>query len=233
MEIKSTLIKTCGKFFSDMIPRTSQYWLILREQKYGGYISNVKRQKVSPLDPRSPETLQKGGMQGGDRMLVHGYSKKYAEYLKPFIKPEKKLVLIECGILKGTGLAIWSDLFYTSDIIGLDIDLNHFNRNLENLKKLGAFKRNSPSLFEFDQLIDNKDALGDILQGKKIDIFIDDGLHSEEAIIKTFESAQPHLNNEFVYIIEDNAKIHQRLRLDYPHLNVDSEGQLTILSPAS
>ena len=57
------------------MPGTAE-WLVGTEIKYGGMVTNVKRNKVSPKDPRTNEQLRSGGMIGGDRMLYHGYAQK-------------------------------------------------------------------------------------------------------------------------------------------------------------
>ena len=57
-------------------------WLEICELKMGGIQKNVRRIKVSGLDPRSESEIQKGGMIGGDRMLHHNYSKIYAPISK-------------------------------------------------------------------------------------------------------------------------------------------------------
>ena len=92
------------------------------------------------------------GMTGGDRMLHHGYGPTYARYLRPFLGG-RNLTVAEFGILKGTGLAIWCDLFTDARVIGLDIDLGHFEENRSRLARRGAFKQNRPELHEYDQLI--------------------------------------------------------------------------------
>jgi hypothetical protein len=132
------------------------------------------------------------------------------------------LTIIEVGILKGTGLAIWSDLFPQSQIIGLDIDLSHFHDNMAFLKSLNAFSHGDVAVHEFDQFLDNTDYLKQMLRGGTIDIMIDDGFHSEETIMKTFESAKPHLAPQFVYFVEDNEKVGKILKSSYPMYDVDS-----------
>lgn len=210
-------------------PGTIQ-WLVGTEKKYGGIVTNVPRNKVSPKDPRSKEQLSHGGMAGGDRMLHHGYAKKYSEYLLPYVKNGNPVTVAEFGILTGTGLAIWCDLFQNGRILGFDIDLGHINGNMENLKHLGAFKNNQPELYEFDQFLDNTDYLGSILKGEKIDICIDDGLHSDESIMSNMKSTMPHLADEFIYFIEDNKYVHMQIRSITPSLTVESAGELTIVS---
>jgi len=96
-------------------------WLCLKELEFGGFISNSE--------------IINNGMIGGDRMIHHGYAKIYEKYLSRYVKRNSKLNIIEVGILKGTGLAIWSKLFQKSTLVGLDIDLTHFKNNFSTLKK--------------------------------------------------------------------------------------------------
>ena len=211
----------------------SLHWLIDSEKKYGGYTSGVPRNHVSPNDDRTTEELQTGGMIGGDRMPSShcGYGLYYAKYLKPFVLANQKVTLVETGILRGIGLATWCDLFPDGRVIGLDIDLGHITSNTPILEKLGAFSQNSPELHEFDQLVDNREMLGRILDQDKVDIAIDDGLHSVDSIIKTMRSLQPHLANDFVYFVEDNAQAHKSIRSEFPEFQVQNYGMLSIIRP--
>lgn len=208
----------------------SSEWLISTEIKFGGKVQGVRRKKVSPHDTRSKEDLKSGGMVGGDRMFHHGYAEKYSEYLLPIARKKDPITLVEVGILKGNGLAIWCELFQNSRIIGFDIDLNHFMENKANLERKGAFKHVFPELYEFDQFLDNAEMVESILKGNKLDVCIDDGFHSEETVLMTLKSLYPHLSSDFVYFIEDNDKVHTKIREAYQDLNVDSSGELTILS---
>jgi len=208
----------------------SSKWLVQTEKKYGGYHKNIKRNKVSKHDHRSAEEIAEGGMIGGDRMSPkhHGYAKKYAEYLSEFPK-DREILIAEFGILQGVGLAIWCDLFPNALIYGFDIDLSHIKNNMDSLIKLGAFTNNKPILHEYDQLEKQDSYLDLILSSKKIDICIDDGLHSNESILTTLESVLPHLNKGAVYFIEDNKHVHTEIKKRYNHLLVENHGKLTIL----
>lgn len=207
----------------------SSEWLIKMEITFGGLAIEVPRNKVSPDDPRKIERLAKGGMTGGDRMLHHGYAQHYAQYLAPYLQKDRRLTVCEIGILKGSGLAIWCDMFRDARVLGLDIDLGHTISNMENLNKLGAFKHNQPELHEFDQLQDNGELLANILKGEKIDICIDDGLHSNKSVLNTLKNVLPHLSEDAVYFIEDNDKVQQEIKTQYPHFKVDQQGALTII----
>lgn len=124
-------------------------WLARTEIVYGGYVTDVARRKVSIHDGRSTEQLTFGGMTGGDRMFHHGYGMTYARYLALFVG-QSGLTVAEFGILKGTGLAIWCDLFPNARVIGFDIDLSHFLDNRTSLERRGAFQKNAPEVYEFD-----------------------------------------------------------------------------------
>ena len=205
----------------------SKAWLIGTELKYGGLVKKVPRKKVSPLDERTPQQLATGGMQGGDRMLFHGYAKTYESVLRRYIG--KSVTLVEVGILKGTGLAIWSELFENSKIIGLDIDLSYTQKNIPQLKKNGAFNEGNPELHEFDQLQNNTNLMKKILSARKIDIFIDDGLHTDESIIRTFESVEPYLSEDFTYIIEANHTAYATLEAQYGQYEFTNEKLITVV----
>lgn len=204
-------------------------WLIQSEVRYGGYVTDVARRRVSPLDGRSPEQLSSGGMTGGDRMLHHGYAPAYSRYLMPFLGTAN-VTLAEFGILKGTGLAIWCDLFPEARVIGLDIDLGHFEGNRAALEHCGAFKRNKPELHEYDQLVSGEDRLQQVLGGSTLDIVIDDGLHSTDSIITTWRSTVPFLSPRFAYLIEDYEGLLDAVGQEFAGYDRQAFGLLTVIS---
>jgi hypothetical protein len=206
----------------------SSDWLTMTELKYGGYVTNVPRHAISDQDKRNQKIST-----GGDRMsaFYHNYAPRYAEYLQPLVSHSRRVVLAEIGILRGTGLAIWSDLFPTGRIIGMDIDLVNTESNMPNLKSRGAFKNNNIELHKFDQFKDDDPTVSNILKGDKIDIVIDDGVHLDETIIKSYQATKNHLADDFVYIIEDNKTVHSYFAKLNPQLNVDYSNRMTILTP--
>lgn len=204
----------------------SAQWLIQREIRYGGYVTNIPKKTASQMDP-----AKTGFLTGGDRMLTHGYAAQYAKHLARYLDSGKELTLVEIGILKGTGLAIWCDLLEHARVIGLDIDLGNFRANLEALKQQGAFQRNQPELFEFDQFQDNTAYLNRILQGRRVNVVIDDGCHADTAILSTLKSVIPHLAEGFVYFIEDNRAVHKTIQELHPEYSVEYQGELTVLTP--
>jgi hypothetical protein len=219
------LIKSPGSY-----TKGSPIWFSAIEKKYGGYVTGVERKKVSENDPRPPSEIKWGGMTGGDRMFFHSYGNVYAGYLKDFLQSEKfDLTILEVGILKGTGLALWSEVFPNATIFGFDIDLSHTKKNMGNLKTLGAFSKSDPKLFTFDQFKPNTDEVVGALDGRKIDIAIDDGFHSDDTILNTFDALRESFADKFVYFIEDSDTAYEIMKLHCPEFHVFSHGQLTVV----
>ena len=71
---------------------------------------------------------------------------------------------------------------------------------------------------------------GPFFKGDRIDICIDDAGHKSEAILRTLESVMPHMNESFVYFVEDNATVCDEIRVLYPGYDIESCGELTIIS---
>jgi hypothetical protein len=194
----------------------SEEWLALTEIAYGG--------------------LQLGGVatkvnKGGDRMSPHhhGYGSAYECFLRPHLG--KRMTLLEIGVLNGTGLAIWCDLFPSSKVVGMDIDLSNCLANMPRLQQLGAFKYNRPELYYLDQL-DRAQAdqvLAEVFGSDRLSVVIDDGCHSIESIEITFAALKPYLAEEFVYFIEDNFDTYDRLAPRYPEFRWTSRGEITIV----
>lgn len=201
--------------------------LIDLEQKFGGHVKGIKR-IISRLDPRFNQK-NIGTHEGGDRMnsCYHQYASTYEKSLE-YIKNPK--VIVEVGILTGIGLAIWCEMFPDARIIGLDITLDHYNKNKQNLKSLGAFTKNNPELYVFDQYADNEELIQQILGCDTIDMIIDDGAHTEKSIVDTYDSFKIHLSDKFTYLIEDHKKTKQFLVLESGHEFVESSDvQLSVI----
>jgi hypothetical protein len=144
----------------------------------------------------------------------HGYGFSYSEFLQPLLSQRnEKITLVEVGILNGSGLAIWCDLFPNARVVGLDISLENFNANLEALEAAGAFASNRPELHVIDQLklAEFEQIAGELFDKASVSIVIDDGLHSVESIENTFAVMQPYLAPQFVYFVEDNFDTYDAL----------------------
>tara|TARA_E500000318_G_scaffold97854_1_gene98809 strand:+ start:1169 stop:1798 length:630 start_codon:yes stop_codon:yes gene_type:complete len=134
--------------------------------------------------------------QGGDRCCTNGYDAVY-ELFFPMIKNPK--VIVEIGTFTGTGLRVLSDYFPNARIIGLDI-------SPETVEDPGRAE-----VHFFDQR-DPKE-LDKILNGDKIDIVIDDGLHRMFSMVNTYDYFREYLNDNSLYFIED---LHPQGRVNNP-----------------
>ena len=145
------------------------------------------------------ETFKKHGSNKGgswkhrNEILRSFYADLYEEELK-----EKKITnLLEIGIgfdisSPGSSLRSWKALFPTAKIYGADID------------KRVLFEEENIKTFFTDQL--NKNELNKLkknLNNIFFDVIIDDGLHTYEANINTFEVFEDSLSKEGLYFIED------------------------------
>ena len=107
--------------------------------------------------------------------------------------------------------------------------MSHIQNNMNNLKKLGAFKNKDPELYEYDQFIDNTKYLEACLKDRKIDICIDDGFHSDESILTTMKCVVPFLAKKFVYFVEDNREVHKKIKDIYPEYEIEHNEYLTVI----
>ena len=208
---------------------TDPEYLQLLELKYGGYITEVP----ATIDSSKVNKIHSGNLTGGDRMNVffHDYSSKYSEYFSPLRQSDDLIRILEVGILKGTGLAVWSEYFNNKEIYGFDYDLGNFEDNKSNLIELGAFKDGLPITLFYDQFSDNSETLKKTFGDRKLDVVIDDAFHSDESIINTFDELQPYLAEKFVYFIEDNRTAWKKLQDKYLNYRFDyNDDELTVVT---
>jgi hypothetical protein len=208
--------------------KDSEY-LQLLEIKFGGYITEI----AATIDSSKVKRIYSGNNTGGDRMNVffHDYSSKYSEYLSPLSQSDELIRILEVGILKGTGLAVWSEYFNNKEIYGFDYDLGNFENNKSNLIELGGFKDGLPITLFYDQFADNSETLKKTFGDRKLDVVIDDAFHSDESIINTFDELQPYLAEKFVYFIEDNRSAWKKLQDKYLNYRFDyNDDELTVVT---
>lgn len=195
----------------------------------GGIVTGIRPPHNSPLDAEpNPKSVFHGHrMQPKSMKRARNYASAYAQHL-----PDTRctFTLVELGILRGVGLAIWCDLFPSARVIGLDVDVSHFNENCADLRKRGAFRKNAPIVYDYDELApDNATRLRSILNGDRIDVCIDDALHYDAAILKAMRDLMPFMGVGGTYFVEDNFKVHEQISRLYPHLEVQSIEEMTVI----
>lgn len=153
---------------------------------------------------------------GADRMrsASHTYGPCYAAMINKMMplwlhgQPSSKLVVGEVGILTGSGLAVWSSVFPEAEVHGFDFFLNNTRDNLPFLRSKGAFARGDPVLHTYDQtkkVAVNAAETEELFRHGKLQLLVDDGLHTDRAIIDTFLSFKDSMHERGLYVIEDVA----------------------------
>ena len=204
----------------------SKGWLVERERRYAP-VRDRGRGATSVVAPKA-RLLNSGG----DKMSAsrNGYAEAYAALLAPWVGSGPTLV--ELGVFKGTSLAIWCDLFPSGRVIGMDVELERFRRNVPRLRRRGAFVAAEPVALEFDAFQPDTGALVDALAGRRIDIFIDDGPHEPSAQIAVARAIAPLLATDALYIIEDvTGEAPSGLEGIMPTRRIRRVGGLVVVSP--
>lgn len=121
----------------------------------------------------------------------HDYLKKYEKYLT--FNRDKKIKILEIGVLEGESLCMWKNYFNNSEIVGIDINPYCKKFEGEHVKvEIGS---------QFD---------GDFLKtiGEKygpFDMILDDGSHMNEHVIYSFKNLFKYVKSNGVYIVEDST----------------------------
>lgn len=171
----------------------------------------------SPLDknPHAPWNL------GGDKMATdrNGYGDVYSRLFDGF-EPQ---MVVELGVFRGVSLAMWCELWSEAMVVGLDLSFDRFHENMTALADRGAFKTNMPLLHEWDAYGDDVDFLADL---PGIDLFIDDGPHTADAIDNTARLIGPLMNPGGIYVIEDFPDGWKVLEKHFPDAHLVYAGRL-------
>jgi SAM-dependent methyltransferase len=162
----------------------------------GGFNDDVNRDKIftneminsyklSSLD----EIANRHNTDKGSNL--HDYCKKYEKYLK-FDRTEP-INIMEIGVLGGSSLKMWTDYYYNSNILGIDINPNSKEYEGKNID----IEIGSQNDINFLNRITNKYG--------KFDLIIDDGSHNSSDVITSFENLFYSLNSGGVYVVEDSC----------------------------
>lgn len=125
--------------------------------------------------------------------IKHNYTYHYERLIRNLVKNQNRLdatlLIGELGVACGASLRTWSSYLPKSKIIGYDIrpECAKLCKDLKNVSIIIG-DSNSPATF----------------QGKNaFDLFIDDGSHIVEDIVKTFTIVWPKIKPDGYYVIED------------------------------
>lgn len=122
--------------------------------------------------------------------FYHNYTEVYAKYLAPL--REKRIKFLEIGISEGNSVKMWEQYFPNAELHFMDITLHkvkyHSGRSIYHLA-------------DQESTVDLKRFIRETQGG--FDIILDDGGHTANQQIISFQALFPHLNSGGIYIIED------------------------------
>jgi len=122
--------------------------------------------------------------------IGHDYMRHYWRHFRDRRETTRRLV--EVGVQTDRSIRLWEEFFPNAEILGIDID-----------PECKRFQGGRRRIFIGDQLDTEFLHRFVVETGGGFDIVIDDGLHTEEAILTTFSVLFPALQARGVYAIED------------------------------
>lgn len=125
----------------------------------------------------------------------HRYDRVYEPGLKHL--KDEEFNLLEIGILRGTSLEVWLEYFPNAYIAAIDIFKRVPSKDVSVLKNPRVHWCNCDSLKGPNEDFKN------MVEDRKFDVIIDDGLHFHDSQRKTFDNFISYLSDDGVYFIED------------------------------
>jgi FtsZ-binding cell division protein ZapB len=150
--------------------------------------------KREPLPNDSSSELIRLGNIYKPTKIPHNYLPRYAHVFDAIRHDVRNVV--EIGVQTDASVKMWRDYFPKARIIGLDIDPTCLKFAGERIEILIGDQMDPSFLISVVKHI-----------GSPIDIVIDDGLHTAEAIMTSFKYLYPSLSSYGIYAIEDIIEI--------------------------
>jgi hypothetical protein len=152
---------------------------------------------TTETDKHPDQTLEELARRyGTDKITGHDYIRHYVRHFEE-IRCER-LHVLEIGIggyegaeTGGAGLRMWRDYFDKSIVYGLDNE-----KKLIDEPRIKVFQGNQADPVAIANLLNSVD-------GRQLDIVIDDGSHRSEHVITTFMMLFPYVRDGGWYVVED------------------------------
>lgn len=143
---------------------------------------------------KTPVSDLESYFENNDKRLIDKWMHYFDIYERHFQKYRgQEIVIVEIGVFQGGSLQMWKNYFGDkAKIYGIDINPQCKELEEENIEILIGSQSDRRFLRELTQKI------------PKIDILIDDGGHTMEQQIVTFEELYGHIKDDGVYLCEDN-----------------------------
>ena len=157
---------------------------------------------------------------GGDKMALdrNGYAEFYAWVIGK-VQPE---TLVELGVFRGSSLAVWDAVWPGIRLLGLDLELGRYEKNLPALLERGAFPKRLPDVRTFDAYKPDVTTIWDVVG--LVDVFVDDGPHTRSAIQTCLAEVGPLVRQ--AYVIEDFVGTGGMLKEQFPGWEIRQQGRI-------
>ena len=158
------------------------------------------------------KNLQEIGQKNeSDRSINLIGTKTHHEYYEPIFKLKEIKTALELGVYYGNGLITLREYLPESELIGIDVSLECYNRQINNC-----------SLYQSSQT--DVTRLNEILsKHNPLDLVIDDASHEIDKSIESFNIIFPYVSSTGIYIIEDlqcgNIKHNKNIVSDFTYNN--------------
>lgn len=140
--------------------------------------------------------------------LFHNYSRQYESVFQKF--RSENIKYLEIGVFQGESLKAMREVFQNAEFI-LGIDINPDCKQYEDAERNIFVEIGDASDLVFLNYIKTK-------YGESYDIILDDGSHTNEHVIKTFETLFSCVKEDGIYLVEDTIcfKSDHHINRSYP-----------------
>jgi hypothetical protein len=132
------------------------------------------------------------GCHATDKYWVHGYTQLYDRHFAHL--RNKKIKLLEIGVLRGASLLLWKKAFPKGVIYGIDKNTAIWKPHLKGQKRIKVFVGHQE---------DQEFLKQDVVPTGPYDVIIDDGGHTPEEQLASFEVMWPMVAPGGIYVVED------------------------------
>jgi hypothetical protein len=156
----------------------------------GGFIFDATPTVYNGIDQPNNFGLPELGEKFRPTKRRHNYLIRYDHVFGAARHKVKRMV--EIGVQSNASIGMWRDYFPNAEIVGIDIDPECERFESDRIKIIIGDQTDRAFLETFA-----RENFG------TIDIIVDDGLHTQNAILTSFSSLYPALNTNGIYAIED------------------------------
>jgi len=132
------------------------------------------------------------GHHATDKYWVHGYTRQYNRHFAHL--RDKKIKLLEIGVLRGASLLLWKEVFPKGTIYGIDKNTKIWKKFLRKQRRIHVLVGRQ----EDQEFLKEK-----VIPCGPFNIIIDDGGHTPEEQLASYEVMWPMLAPGGIYVVED------------------------------